>query len=262
MMHPLSWLEEVTCAPLSDRAVRLANVLCLVFRNRDTGLICPTRQTMADRLGCSIDTVKRAVAELSKAGWIVVVPGRWRGAPSSYQLSTPSGNVVALSTPKGGQTSAKTPSRDRDGGQETRERGAEVHPFDRKPTARKGGRCAPERGADMHPPYRTMVLTTRRALDHFRDRRLCGSPFTGPTLVADSDRRSVYAWTEWLAKHGLGKLVSYPIRLEDEKTGSVTWALPARRPPDDPRHEAEAVAYFQDLRALDDEPPENMEAIA
>ena len=195
MMPPLSWLEDVTCAPLSDRAVRLANLLCLVYRNRDTGLICPTQQTMADRLGCSIDTVKRAVAELSKAGWIAVVPDRWRGAPSSYQLATRSGNVLALATPKGGRTAART--------------AAQTSRTEARSTGKGGRQAIRQAGRKPAPPP--------------------------PGAVIDlDDAAGMKAWNRWLRSEGFGPLEASTFLAEAGplRGHAVPKRHPPRRPDD------------------------------
>jgi hypothetical protein len=59
-------------ARLNAVAVRIGIIL-LWHRNGQTGLICPSHQTLAAEAGCSVDTVKRSIAALAKAGWFRVI---------------------------------------------------------------------------------------------------------------------------------------------------------------------------------------------
>lgn len=163
MTNHVQWLAAVTVSDLSDRAMRIANALALLYVNRETGQCNPSRKTLAERLRISEDTVKRAVRELEAAGWIVRIAGRWRGSPSSVQFVMPSGNVVALApraasghaergvqTPvKGGQS--RTPMQSGKGGKSARERGANLHPPYMNP---KGEPLTRESGRDRPAPHR------------------------------------------------------------------------------------------------------------
>lgn len=66
------WLQEVRHdARLSWAAKVIAAELALGHFNVETGQCDPSYQVMARAFDCSVDTVKRGVAELRAAGWIV-----------------------------------------------------------------------------------------------------------------------------------------------------------------------------------------------
>ena len=63
------WLLD---ADISDRAVRLFAVLASKFADRDTGVSFPSRQTLANSLRCSVDSIDRALKELNDIGALVI----------------------------------------------------------------------------------------------------------------------------------------------------------------------------------------------
>jgi hypothetical protein len=78
--------EWLLVADVSDRAVRLYAVLA---RYADQAGECwPMRRTLADRLGCSVDSVDRAVRELKKAGAVRVEPRRTAGGDQTSNTYT------------------------------------------------------------------------------------------------------------------------------------------------------------------------------
>lgn len=64
--------EWVLTLPISDKALRLYALLSVRWADRDTGECWPSRRTIADALGCSVDTVTRATAELEAVEAITV----------------------------------------------------------------------------------------------------------------------------------------------------------------------------------------------
>jgi DNA-binding transcriptional MocR family regulator len=75
------WLLD---APVSDRAVRLYGILARYAGKQ--GHAHPSRRTLAERLGCSLDSVDRALAELCQVGILEV---RHRpAAEGSKELTT------------------------------------------------------------------------------------------------------------------------------------------------------------------------------
>jgi AraC-like DNA-binding protein len=63
------------------------------------GLICPAHATLAERTGCSVSTVRRALAQafqLSLASWTerrIRAGWRWLRTPNAYRLAVPDGPV-------------------------------------------------------------------------------------------------------------------------------------------------------------------------
>lgn len=95
-MNRFEWLKAVMRqADLTPRAKNLATVLAVQFANETTGQINPGLDTLAEYLGTSVDTVRRAIADLSQAGWLDRTVPHGRGHLSSFTLLTP-GKVVAL----------------------------------------------------------------------------------------------------------------------------------------------------------------------
>lgn len=64
----------VRAANLSERA-KLTYVAIGTYADRN-GLAFPGRSILARDLGCSVSSVKRAVAELTKAGWLAILNER------------------------------------------------------------------------------------------------------------------------------------------------------------------------------------------
>ena len=63
------------------------------------GLICPSHATLADRAGCSVSTVQRALAMAARLGLVswserrIRAGWRWLQTSNSYQLELPDGPV-------------------------------------------------------------------------------------------------------------------------------------------------------------------------
>jgi hypothetical protein len=83
----LDWLEKIAC----DRALRhldfrVAFVLSTYF-NRKTGMAFPKHETLAKRIGCSRDAVRKAIHRLIKRRrYLALVEGRGRGHSNSYRI--------------------------------------------------------------------------------------------------------------------------------------------------------------------------------
>ncbi|MBV7408190.1 helix-turn-helix domain-containing protein [Maritimibacter sp. DP1N21-5] len=106
------WLESVRRdASINATARLVAHVLALDFANYNTLQCDPSNGDLADILGVSEDTVRRAIADLRDAHWIARVRGNGRRNKSNYGFLT-SAKVVTL---KGGKFAGK--------------RGADTPPF-------------------------------------------------------------------------------------------------------------------------------------
>ena len=57
---------------ISDRAVRLFATLAAKYAGRDTDKAFPSRTTLALDIGCSVDSIDRAIKELEKVGALSV----------------------------------------------------------------------------------------------------------------------------------------------------------------------------------------------
>ena len=75
---------ELLTAPISDRAVRLWSVL--ERHQGGSGAAWPSRPHLAEHLGCSLDSIDRALAELEADGWLVIQRGRGRANPNLYAV--------------------------------------------------------------------------------------------------------------------------------------------------------------------------------
>jgi hypothetical protein len=75
--------EALIRAHISDRAVRLWALLDRYAAGRDAVML--TREVLADDLGCSLDSIDRALGELTATGWLTHNNARG-GRPREYQL--------------------------------------------------------------------------------------------------------------------------------------------------------------------------------
>ena len=156
------WAESLR----RDRSVNvtarlIGHVLAFDFANHKTMQCDPGLAQIARVVGVSEDTVKRAVAALVDAGWIVRVAGRGRGRMSGYAFLTRA-RVVPL---KGGKSAPIKGGKDAplSGSQ----KGANL------PV--KGGKSAPR--YNIAKPYKN-----HRAADPAK------TPSTNPVVIADAER--------------------------------------------------------------------------
>jgi hypothetical protein len=77
---PESLIRDIV---ISDRAVRLWALLDRYAAGKDA--VSLTREVLAADLGCSLDSIDRALAELVRAGWLTHNAARG-GRPREYQL--------------------------------------------------------------------------------------------------------------------------------------------------------------------------------
>lgn len=90
---------------LSDRAVRLYGLLD-DYAGSD-GKAFPSRQTLADAMGCSLSAVDRVLRELDGAGWMLREP-RMAGGRQSSNLYTLTAGPQAVDEPVDGGSSPVT----------------------------------------------------------------------------------------------------------------------------------------------------------
>lgn len=129
-----------------DRAVRLYGLLDDYAGAHDQPF--PKRATIAASMGCSVDTVDRAIAALEAAGWLVRQP-RWRddGGQSSNLY------LLAAEPDQGGAAEMRPPSRTGAQGGAAGVRPQEGEPHEGEPpSAPQGGRPRRRREAQDGDP--------------------------------------------------------------------------------------------------------------
>lgn len=224
---PIEWLKALTATDLSDRAVRVANALALIYVNRKSGQCNPKRMTLADRLSVSEDTVKRALAELRKKGWLIVV-GHRHGSADSYRFVTPAGNVVALPVKSAAADRRNQPRpTDAKGGQD-------CHPSQKG----KGGKSARERGANLPLPIYEP--------DSEPEARARPAPHLAVLVVSQSWQAD--EWNAWLVSHGR-PLLSELRSLHVDGGYCLPWQTPPKQ--GDGIGESVAIAIIEWAKAGD-----------
>jgi biotin operon repressor len=109
-------------ATISSSAVRVAAMLDELAGSRTDF----TQADLADRLGCSVDTIRRAVQELEKGGWLIV--DRRKGEhnqqmPSTYDIVHPGSKSARREESKPGSKTATREGSEPTGKSATREPG-------------------------------------------------------------------------------------------------------------------------------------------
>lgn len=195
-LNRFEWMKAVLKSALPCRAKTLASALAVEFANEETGQLNPSIDTLAAYLAASKDTIKRAVADLIKGGWLSRTEGRGRGNRTSYTLLSP-GKLLAFAPQK---------------------KGAALHlqPAQKGATLRgKGRRTAPSYNKDKQSFEQRAQAAPDRPAQHcqFEVRR-------------GSDGEA--AWNAWLDRAGYPRLTVLDQRL------NAGWNLPGRQPPTDP----------------------------
>lgn len=100
-LNRFEWLKAVNRSDLLPRAKVAASALAIEFCNDRTGRLNPGVNTLADATGQTVDTVKRAIRDLTDSGWLGRTEGRGRGNKTEYTLLSP-GKVIAMASTKKG----------------------------------------------------------------------------------------------------------------------------------------------------------------
>ncbi|OCX64184.1 hypothetical protein BFP70_01315 [Thioclava sp. SK-1] len=227
-LNRFEWLKAVNRADLLPRCTKVAAALAVEFYNDKTGRLDPGVNTLADATGQTVDTVKRAIRDLTEGGWLARTEGRGRGNKTEYTLLSP-GKVIAISSTR---------------------KGAPVHQT-------KGGRDAPltkEKGAPVRGKGGTGALSYNDAKqtlnkgganpDRFRHHQFTGNAWTGPAVVPATEHAALAEWGRWLKAEGFPALSEFPIKGQGSKKGGEFFAFPWKRPPTDMERADEARAYF------------------
>lgn len=200
------WAAAVrTARDLSMTAKMLAQVLALDFANRDTGQCNPSRQTLADHLGVSEATVKRALSDLTAAGWLGRTGATARNRTASYTFLSP-GKVVAFGPRPQANTGQKRPAT----------------------TPGTRVKSAPNAGQICTSPYKGRNLVKNQSARPTASAQDC--PVRQVVEIAPGSHRHV-AWDRWLADHGWPRLGELGERVMQRK--GEGWLMPSTMPPDD-----------------------------
>jgi len=240
-VNRFEWLKGALQSPdLNSTAKALASALAVQFTNDETGQTNPKVTTLAEFLGMSVATVKRAIVDLVKARWLHRTEGRGNGNRTRYTLVSP-GKIVRF---RARQTAKSAP-----------EKGAEMTPFtgsDLSLQANSKGSDTSFHRLKSEPSYIEQSLEQKGApADAFRNHTFTGNAFPGPILIKSSDHEKLGAWGRWLRSQGFPALSVFNLERSNAKKGSVYLALPWRTPPDRPDMVAEARAFFAQI--LDEE---------
>jgi len=197
------WAAAVRqCRDLSMTAKMVAQVLALDFANRDTGQCNPSRATLADHLGVSEATIKRALADLTRLGWLGRTGETGRNRTASYSFLSP-GKVVAFGPQNGANAGQKRPAID--GGTRVK--------------------SAPNAGQICTPPYKGRNLVKNL------EAREAGECPVDRIEVAHLGEHRAEAWNEWLGRNGWPSLSELGQRASDAK--GAGWRVPSPIPPKD-----------------------------
>lgn len=254
-LNRFEWLKAVNRSDLLARAKVTAAALAIEFCNDETGRLNPGLDTLADATGQSKESVKRAIRDLAKGGWLARIPGKWRGDKTQYTLLSP-GKVIAISSvrtaapmpPKKGGTDA--PSHPEKAVTKHCDKGVTADPLP-SISASERGSPVPQKGVRRDPSYniakQTMNKGARPAWDGFRNHRFRGNATDGPRLLfKDNDVHQLDGLSDWLADRGLPPLCQLPISEVAGKKRTL-FALPYRDAPTDPARCSEAYDYFTTL---------------
>lgn len=198
VLNRFEWAKAVNRSDLLDRAKTVAWALAVEFCNDETGRLDPSLKTLAEATGKTVDTVKRAIRDLTTSGWLARTEGRGRGNKTEYTLLSP-GKVIAISSAKTG-----APTHHEKGGTGaplTREKGAPVH-------RAKGGTGAPltkEKGAPVHGKGGTGALSYNKDKQTYEQKgRAC--PARSLRIIHATDAEKVASWNAWLSENGFPSL--------------------------------------------------------
>lgn len=183
---------------LNTTAKLVASYLVDIRANESTGQINPSYATIAKDLGgLSLDTIKRAVIALERAGFLAMPEGR---TPNSGRR----GVVFVLTSP--GAVVVMKPVQDRQKPQQNCRGSSGVNP------------CKPAR-----EPLQTCNPHIRK--EQYTEQKARARPFAHlhKTVERGSDRAT--AWNEWLTSEGLPDLDALPA-LSHPQGWDLPWAVP------------------------------------
>lgn len=187
---------------LSMTARVVGQVLALDFANERTGQCNPKEKLLCTHLGVSGSTVKRALAELRKAGLLGDTTQTAPGISVSYTLI------------RQGDVAAFAPRQASDGGH--------IRPA---PAAKTGVKSAENEGHFCNSPYKGKNQAKNKRA---RARDAC--PVDQAVVVGPGSHREC-AWNDWLATRKFPTVAELGVRHSDQT--SVGWRMPFVAPPRD-----------------------------
>ncbi|WP_102110271.1 helix-turn-helix domain-containing protein [Oceaniglobus roseus] len=226
-MNRFEWLKAVMqLRGVSASTKNVATALAVQFACDDTGQLNPKLATLVEYLGVSLATVKRAIRELADGGWLHRTEGRGAGNRTAYSLVSP-GKIVPFRAAKRAQS-------------EVGKKGSQVS-FQ----AEEKGSPVSRKGVTGELSYIEQSSEQKGApFEAYRRHRFTGNICDGPMFIAQRDWQRLNPWVDWLRKRGLPKLCDMPLTAPGSTKGGTVFALPFRKPPEDDRRTAEALAYF------------------
>ncbi|WP_371055732.1 helix-turn-helix domain-containing protein [Rhodosalinus sp. K401] len=194
------WAQAVrTDKSLSATARLVAQSLALDFANGETGQCNPSRAVLADHLGMSEATIKRALGELTKAGWLGRHGATARNRTANYTFTSP-GKVVAFAPPKTENAGHRRPASE----------------------ARTRVKSEPNAGHEIAALYKNHVK-------NHRAREAGDCPVAQIEVAHDTSHRAA-RWNAWLAEKGWPSLAELGVRASDGHGHG--WRVPFALPPE------------------------------
>lgn len=202
------WAQAVRRAhSLSMTARLLGQALALDFANGSTGQCNPSRETLADHLGVSEATIKRALADLVKGGWLHKTTDTSRNRTAKY--------TFLIAGESRGKVVQFTGGKDQNAGQ--------IRPALHDGT---GVKSDPNAGQICTAPYKGRnQVRNQGAREQVRD---VASPVWQAALIEPGSHRES-EWNAWLDRHGWPSVADLGIRYSDA-TGAG-WRMPFPMPP-------------------------------
>ncbi|MGP9789611.1 MarR family transcriptional regulator [Roseinatronobacter sp. NSM] len=237
-INRFEWLKAV----LRDEALNMtakatASALAVQFCCDETGQINPKSTTLADYLGVSLASVKRAVTDLIKAGWLYRYDGRGNRKHTRYTLISPV-NITPFRAPKGEQRRRKADPISDDQLHETEAKSGSVASLQRfKPDPSKGSNASLQRfrnepfyieqSSEQSVFEQSPPTIHREGRD--RDMRIqAGRPVVFSQVVHHGTAQEA-DWNKWLTTHELPSLAAIGLRISDN--AGTGWDMPWRYPP-------------------------------
>lgn len=202
------WAQAVRKASSLNVTARLVgHSLALDFANKDTGQCNPSRATLAAHLGVSEATIKRAICDLTKGGWLSKSTTTARKRTADYTFLIPGksrGKVVQFPSKTAENAGQKRPAIDAGTGV--------------KSDSNAGQICA--------APYKGRNQVKNQ--DAREQASEVASPVWQSALIEPGSYRES-AWNEWLAENGWPSVAELDVPYSDES--DVGWRMPFALPP-------------------------------
>lgn len=230
-LNRFDWAKAVAKSELLPRAKLVAWSLAIDFCNEESGRLDPSLTTISEATGLTLDTVKRAIRDLTEGEWLGRTEGRGRGNKTAYTLLSP-GKVIAISNTKDAARMHST--KECTGAPLTKQKGAQVHG--------KGGT-----GALSHNRAKQTMNKGAGVPNWYRTHHFAGNAFAGLVMVSSSNRDALYAWGNWLKAQGFPALDHFPIEQTGKKNGTSFFSLPWKTPPTDAGLIDEACEFFASM---------------